>query len=492
MKKISIFLLFPVLIASAYAVDPDSLTTITVEKIARTLGTKYHLIAQKDQSADFVAPNYQIADLVAQKDRILDEIFSYNLPEELTEKVISEAIQPQGIFSSHSGETSCTIVNGTVWCWASKLSLFSYREFKADLPHSKIRLYNIFEKTFQDVRSLAVGIVSACALLKNGDVWCGDRSQEMKMESNVVSIYAGFSHYCAIKSDHTVWCWEENRNWSSKRHDGRSRQVTFSNKNLSNKLVKELALGGNDNGDISFGLMEDGTLFRWTDSYEADKLGKFKDACSISASNRNCVILRNHRMKKAMVYKVKPTVIKIVDIVKGSLPLHSALISYLGGMGYLNEESKASFDLPIHESEFGGFEFESFESEDVKSISLGGSHACVLKLDSTIECAGTNDFGQLGHDTESKPSETFGKVQGFSESLEAQIQRSLTRLYSQGKIVHFHNRPTAEDIHTAASYFEHLGNYTRAANIFKEYLPNDLYRLRLEIKAIGQRQLSDD
>jgi alpha-tubulin suppressor-like RCC1 family protein len=470
MKISAFFIVFITFITSAYAFDPDSLASITIEKLARTLGTKYSVILEKDQ--------------------ILDEIFSYNLPDELAEKVISETIQPQGLFSSHSGDYSCTLVNGGVWCWG----LVAGGKLDSNLPDSPIKIYNIHKKNFQNVRSLSLSTKFVCALLKNGTVWCGDSTSEAKkIETDVISIYAGYSHHCAVKGDGTVWCWEDG--------EDKSKRVLFSNASHSKSPVKELALGGHEFESISFGLMEDGTLFRWSDggrtyesfdTYSAEIVANFKKFSSISASDNSiCLLKKDCIRKRAVYYKSKTSRFKKGDTYKTQASIESILINFNGGRGFLNRDiSEGFFQLQIDEEAF-----EEFDSEDVKLISLGSRHACVLKFDSTIECVGGNDF--LGHtpdNTDPTVWKKFEKVQGFDKSLEAQIQESLTRLFSQGKMVHFQNRPTLEDVSSAASYFEKLGNYAQAAKIFKTYSPNDLYlhRLNLEIKAVGQDPLSNN
>jgi alpha-tubulin suppressor-like RCC1 family protein len=86
-----------------------------------------------------------------------------------------------------------------------------------------------------EVREIAVGSTSACAILANGTGRCwGDNSsgqlgtgavggvwdtpQPVVNLSNVVSISAGFHHYCALKADGTVSCW--GRNYEGQVEDG--------------------------------------------------------------------------------------------------------------------------------------------------------------------------------------------------------------------------------------------------------------------------------
>lgn len=79
------------------------------------------------------------------------------------------------------------------------------------------------------VVDLSMGTTHACALLKDGSVWCWGDNQGGEIQSpptsspiavptqiagvaNVIAISAGDADTCVVESDSTVWCWGVNRN----------------------------------------------------------------------------------------------------------------------------------------------------------------------------------------------------------------------------------------------------------------------------------------
>ncbi len=99
---------------------------------------------------------------------------------------------------SHMNFTSACAVkkNGALWCWSP---------YPEKAPQPIVGL--------EDIRQVSIGIYKSCALNREGKVFCWDSIEKPPTQegpNDVKKIVVG-SQACALKRDGTVWCWGYNQ-----------------------------------------------------------------------------------------------------------------------------------------------------------------------------------------------------------------------------------------------------------------------------------------
>lgn len=248
-----------------------------------------------------------------------------------------------------------------------------------------------------DVIDLDVGEAFACALVEDGSVWCWGSNGAGQLGNpalavgstttasavrvaevdDAVAIATGHSHACALLADRTVVCWGDHTRGQcgvgAPTENVRSPRAVVSSEGFS-----ELALGGFAScaldGDIvsCFGSRSGGALADGSTSGIADV--------------------------PVLATEVGPTRALDYEHAGGAALLADGSVFTWGdsALGVTN----STYDTP------------SFV--DSVAIVMGEAHACLLRPEGQVYCAGDNSVGQLGDPARGASDPSFGLVGGLT------------------------------------------------------------------------------
>lgn len=261
-------------------------------------------------------------------------------------------------------------------------------------------------------RSVALGLLSSCAVDLDGALWCwgnngrgalGVGSDDMNLRSPVprrvtgfgeaVSSVAsaGFGNSCAVTTSGRVWCWGKNR-------------------------CGELGQGGEagpcDERPLSLVPLPVHALTNPTNPVRAVTLGLYY-ACALKESG---AVWCWGDMGRSHERHPTPEVVMglesgVVSIVAGIY--HTCALLTSGGVkcwGSFGFDSGFSNETP---TSVPGWE------SGMRQLAAGAYHVCALRTDGTMECFGENGHGQLGRGSASTwpkldPSPVLGLPAGVS------------------------------------------------------------------------------
>ncbi|MEZ4662742.1 MAG: hypothetical protein R2911_34775 [Caldilineaceae bacterium] len=235
------------------------------------------------------------------------------------------------------------------------------------------------------VIQVANGWRHTCALLSNGQVKCwgwnlygqlGNNStadsvqpQAVHNLSNVLQIAAGDSHNCAVMSDHTIQCW--GRNNAGQVGDGaftqRPEPVAVQNINNADKVYAA--------GWISCALLLTKQVKCWGNNEH------YAMSDGTTTNQPSPVLIPN--INSAVMLAVGGGHVCAVLETGGVL---------CWGDSVQGQQGDGSTSSNLSPTAVSGI-------SDAKAINAGRSHTCVLHQDNTVSCWGSNDGGQIGDGT---------------------------------------------------------------------------------------------
>jgi alpha-tubulin suppressor-like RCC1 family protein len=349
------------------------------------------------------------------------------------------------------GNHTCILLNsGDLRCWGSnnlgQLGLGNKNDLGNNEAITGVQPIK-FPVGFK-VKQITAGESHTCALSEEGKVICwgdnefgqlgygditvrGDKPETAPDKLGFVGLppvktivsTSSTNHTCAILQTGALKCWGENATGQlglgNKNNVGDSPNELEQTPiiNLGTSLVKQVSVAGNLDVGASPGghtcvLLEDATLHCWglnnrgqlgygnTNDFGDDpgetpnvKAVAINDVAQIQLGSRfTCVLTAS---KKVRCWGIK----------------------FFNGY---NTEDIGDDELPAT----AGF---VNVGADVKQLSLGGKHTCVLRTDDKIKCWGAGDFGQLGYGN----TNTIGDNEPLTDVDTVQVNTDIT----QGKVV---------------------------------------------------------
>ncbi len=269
---------------------------------------------------------------------------------------------------------TCAIISGSVKCWGDN----TYGQLGDGSGTGSSSPVDV--SGLEEAVSLAAGGDHTCALA-GGEVWCWgrndhgqigdgfrtDRTTPVKVLNGAVAITAGFDYSCAILASGQVICW-----------------------------------GANDRGQLADGTHTDqlrptlASLIGGVSSLDAGQSG----LCGISPAGPRCVIDGNARL-------VTGIPAGILDLSVGRF---APGILALDGRGTAFIQSGPSFSqVP--------------DLSGVLDIDSGQDYTCALLDDGTVQCWGSNTYGQLGNGS-TNSSSTPQPVSDLKDAWQLAVGRS--------------------------------------------------------------------
>jgi alpha-tubulin suppressor-like RCC1 family protein len=304
----------------------------------------------------------------------------------------------------------CAILNnGTVSCWGNngEGQLGDGTMTNRNTPTQTSSL-----ETERTAVAISTGNKHTCAILDDGTVSCwgnnghgqlGNGTVETSTETptqtssfgtgrTAVAISSGYDHTCAILDDGSVSCWGYN-GWNQL-GDGttNSRNTPTQTSSLGTGRTAVAISSGSahtcairDNGSVSCwglnwnGRLGDGTTTDRNTPTQTSSLGTGRTAVAISSgSAHTCAILDD-----------------------GTVSCWGS--NYIGQLG---DGTTTDRNTPTQTSSLG-------TGRTAMAISSGGGHTCVILDDGTVSCWGNNGHGQLGNGTVETSTETSTQTSSF-------------------------------------------------------------------------------
>lgn len=258
-----------------------------------------------------------------------------------------------------------------------------------------------------DAVSLSVGFAYACVIHEGGNVSCWGRNWSgqlgngihsndepddtvnsavpvpVKNLSGAIEISAGYAHACALLKNGTISCWGKNENGqigNGRFPHGRTTAARVDVVNVAD--ADAVAAGGNHTcalreggtvscwGNNSYGQLGSGTPEAEPDTAAPTSVASIAGAAAIATSeNHACAVMEDG------------TVSCWGNNSSGQLGN--------GSSGINRDDRSENTATPVT----------VMDIHDAKEIATGWDHTCALVEDSTVNCWGSNSFGQLGDGT---------------------------------------------------------------------------------------------
>ncbi|MCL1859732.1 MAG: hypothetical protein FWF92_10945 [Oscillospiraceae bacterium] len=291
-----------------------------------------------------------------------------------------------GVMAACAGDNHSLAIksDGSLWTWG----LNNYGQLGDGTTEDKLTPIKIMD----DVTAVNAGGGYSLAIKSDGSLWTwglnyygrlGDGTTEdkltpIKIMDDVKEAIAGNKHSLAIKNDGSLWAWGNN-NFGSL---GDGTIGTNESKSTPVKIMDDviaISAGGQNNGDHSFAIKSDGSLWAWgNNSYGQLGNGEIKD--------------------------YNPTPVKIMDGVMAisAGDLHSFAIKNDGSLwGWGNNSGgrlgDGTFTIPDKENNDKTTPIKIMD--DVTAISAG-PHSLAIKNDGSLWVWGINMYGSLGDGTD--------------------------------------------------------------------------------------------
>ena len=292
---------------------------------------------------------------------------------------IRQAQYPEGTFRAiaASGGKSCGLrVDGSVQCWTpshpmhegpfTAVSLGPWGNFCALRPDGTLECWGSLVPggdresdpppgRFLDV---SVGKSQTCGIRADGELECWDEASDLP-EGRFSAVSAGLDYACGLRTDQTVVCW-------GKKERQRKRQILQEHGGSFSAVAA---------GEYhACGLRTDQTLDCWRndwtlDSHDPMSLWFFEELVGLAdPPGGEFIAVSVTRLRSCAVRT-------------------SGAVVCWGQNPILDDDGN-----PLHvQTNFGQFDAPAGQ---FIAVSAGGSHACGLRADNTIDCWGYNSHGQ--------------------------------------------------------------------------------------------------
>jgi len=304
---------------------------------------------------------------------------------------------------SSGGSHTCAVLDdATVACWgynyAQELGYGDANRFGEGTDRYMPPSFPINLGLGRTARAVAVNYSHSCAILDDNSVKCwgqnasgqlgygdsirrgtpGATAIDLGINRTAVSLAAGFSHTCAILDNGSVKCWGANSGGQLGYGDFQNRLAPPATAiNLgSGRTALSMSLGAYH----TCALLDDSTVKCWGNNANGqlglgDKIGRsLPDAKPVDIGN----------------------VAKIVQIAAGAY--HTCALLESGALTCWGRNRQGQLGYgDLVERLAPGDGFVNVGPRDVASVTGGLAHTCVLMEDSTVQCWGANEEGQLGY-----------------------------------------------------------------------------------------------
>lgn len=296
-----------------------------------------------------------------------------------------------GLSKALQATPGCALItDGTVECWSG-------------VDSAPRRIPNVWTAT--SIAGSATGHV--CAVLEDKTVWCwgnndyGQLGNGTTLSSSdpvpvfsvdgvqlkgVAQVAVGARHSCAVLQDKTAWCWGDNGSGQLGNGNmdvtasGGALPVQDSNGKLGS--VSKIALGD----DHSCAQLTGGTVQCWG----SNEVGQLGDSSKVGLFMATAIPVLSGRTPLSGAMDLA------VGARSACVVLNSGNVSCWGdnSRGQLGVRTKLTYSaapVQVKRAEDGQSLY------GVKSIALGGRHACSLSTDNSVHCWGRNRYGQMGN-----------------------------------------------------------------------------------------------
>ncbi|RYZ50395.1 MAG: hypothetical protein EOP07_23040, partial [Proteobacteria bacterium] len=304
---------------------------------------------------------------------------------------------------SSGGSHSCAVLDdASVACWgynyAQELGYGDTNKYGEGIDRYMPPSFPIILGAGKTAKAVAVNYSHSCAILNDDSIKCwgqnasgqlgyGDTirrgtpaatSINLGLNRKAVSISAGFAHTCAVLDDSTVKCWGANSAGQLGYGDYQNRLLPPSTPiNLGNgRLAKSLSLGAYH----TCALLDDSTVKCWGNNANG-QLG-YGD--------------KTIRSAPALLPINLGSGVKAVDIAAGAY--HNCAATSDGNLKCWGRNKNGQLGYgDINDRLLPDSSFIDIGARGVVSVSAGLSHTCTLMDDSSLQCWGGNEEGQLGY-----------------------------------------------------------------------------------------------
>lgn len=304
-----------------------------------------------------------------------------------------DSLQNATYVAAGSFHTCAVAKLGNVYCWG----LNNFGQLGIEKSSKNIEQYSAVKvEGLENIVSVSLGELHSCALNKNGEVYCwGDNSEgqlatkkikessvplKVNALSRIVMISAGSNHTCALDNTGIVYCWGDNKSSQS----GSNRIEDISPVTLIRNLrnIQQISAGGMTSCAVS--LL--GEVFCWGDN----TLGQGGFINTVDEPNPKILVPYKLELPK-----------RVTTVSVGEY--HTCALTVVKTVYCWGNNSTDNYQVGVVSSD-PHFPIPTRVPNllNIKAISAGGLHTCVLNKEGEIYCWGNNYQGQIGNGNFSK------------------------------------------------------------------------------------------
>ena len=336
----------------------------------------------------------------------------------------------RGRISAGVSHTCMVLEDGRVACWGENpLIEYGFIQGAINQPSPPVILPEV-----RDIVRISVGLDRLCAVTGEKKVLCLSRTRSGLVEGlqDIEDVSVGWNHACARSREGEVYCWGENESGQIGNGTEVAQHAPVKVEGLEN--VRQIAVGRNhacallESGEVScwggneYGQLGDGTETRR--STPTTVIG-LSGIVQISADNSNtCALNRSGEVYcwgidtftrgqcdcNAKTYSRPTWLSELADVTQVEVGSdHSCALKKSGKVMCwgTNVHHEMGPGVPGQRSLTP---IEVADVRDAAALTVGLSHACILRNDATAFCWGANDVAMLGDGTETDYGGALQKV----------------------------------------------------------------------------------